>query len=174
MLGSPARQGHDAAPSPSHARRGRFQALRHVVLHLQRLDPVGERHPQPGERLSPARGVVGSSPSGAGGGMMWRACAPPAAIALSTAAQSATVRAMGPAWSRVAESGTMPSRSAPRPWVGLIELTPESAAGIRSEPAVSVPSAAGTMPAASAAPEPPLEPPALRETSHGLPTWSVV
>jgi hypothetical protein len=56
----------------------------------------------------------------------------------------------------------------------LIELTPESAAGIRSEPAVSVPTAAGTMRAASAAADPPLDPPAVRSSAHGLPTWSVV
>ena len=45
---------------------------------------------------------------------------------------------------------------------------------MRSEPAVSVPVAAGTMRAASAAAEPPLEPPAERSSAHGLPTWSVV
>ena len=45
---------------------------------------------------------------------------------------------------------------------------------MRSEPAVSVPVAAGTMRAARAAAEPPLEPPAERSSAHGLPTWSVV
>ena len=45
---------------------------------------------------------------------------------------------------------------------------------MRSEPAVSVPVAAGTVCAASAAPEPPLEPPDDRSSAHGLPTWSVV
>src|SRR3954468_5668449 len=49
-----------------------------------------------------------------------------------------------------------------RPWVGLIELMPAIAAGIRTEPAVSVPVAAGTMRAASAAAEPPLQAPADR------------
>jgi hypothetical protein len=58
--------------------------------------------------------------------------------------------------------------------VGLIDETPESAAGIRSDPAVSVPMAAGTMRAASAAADPPLDPPAIRSSAHGLPTWSVV
>ena len=53
-------------------------------------------------------------------------------------------------------------------------LVPHSAEGIRSDPSVSVPSAAGTIPAASAAAEPPLEPPAERSGAHGLPTWSVV
>ena len=56
----------------------------------------------------------------------------------------------------------------------MIEQTPDSAAGMRSEPAVSVPTAAGTMRAASAAAEPPLDPPAVRSGDHGLATWSVV
>ena len=44
---------------------------------------------------------------------------------------------------------------------------------MRSEPAVSVPVASGIMAAASAAAEPPLEPPGVRSSAHGLPTWSV-
>ena len=39
---------------------------------------------------------------------------------------------------------------------------------MRIEPAPSTASAAGTRPAATAAPEPPLEPPGVRSTSHGL------
>ena len=42
------------------------------------------------------------------------------------------------------------------------------AAGWRIEPPVSVPSASGAMPAATAADEPPLEPPGTRAGSHGL------
>ena len=83
------------------------------------------------------------------------------------------MRAIGPAWSRLQESGTTPfSETLPR--VGLIVEVPEHADGIRSDPAVSVPVAAGTMRAASAAADPPLEPPAERSRLHGLPTWSVV
>ncbi len=41
---------------------------------------------------------------------------------------------------------------------------PQSAAGIRTDPPVSVPRPAATMRAATAAPEPPLEPPAIRRT----------
>ena len=65
-------------------------------------------------------------------------------------------------------------RSETSPRVGLIVDVPHSAEGMRSEPAVSVPVAAGTCREASAAPEPPLEPPAERSSAHGLPTWSVV
>ena len=59
------------------------------------------------------------------------------------------------------ESGTTPaSETSPR--VGLIAEVPQHAEGIRSEPAVSVPVAAGVMRAASAAAEPPLDPPGDR------------
>ncbi len=64
----------------------------------------------------------------------------------------------------------MTPRSETRPRVGLIVETPESAEGMRSDPAVSVPVAPGTMRAASAAAEPPLEPPEVRSSAHGLPT----
>ena len=46
--------------------------------------------------------------------------------------------------------------------------SPQAAAGIRSEPPVSYPVATGTMRAASAAPEPPEDPPGVRVRSHGL------
>ncbi len=54
------------------------------------------------------------------------------------------------------------------PVVGLSPLTPLSAAGILTEPPVSVPSAAAHIPAATAAPDPPLEPPGIRSGSQGL------
>ncbi len=47
---------------------------------------------------------------------------------------------------------------------------PHSAAGWRIEPPVSVPSAHGTSPAATAAALPPLDPPGTRARSHGLST----
>ncbi len=46
--------------------------------------------------------------------------------------------------------------------------TPESAAGCRIEPPVSVPSVAAHKPAATAAAEPPELPPGTRVTSHGF------
>ena len=45
---------------------------------------------------------------------------------------------------------------------------PQSAAGCLIEPPVSEPSAHGAMPAATAAAEPPDEPPGTRSGSHGL------
>ena len=66
------------------------------------------------------------------------------------------------------------ARERDEPRVGLIADVPQHAEGIRSEPAVSVPVAAGVIRAASAAAEPPLDPPGDLLRSHGLPTWSVV
>src|SRR4051794_37733020 len=62
----------------------------------------------------------------------------------------------------------------PGPGGVLTPLLPPGAAGSRGAPPGPGRGAAGTTPAASAAPEPPLEPPAVRSTAHGLPTWSVV
>ena len=47
------------------------------------------------------------------------------------------------------------------PWVGRRVLTPQNDAGFRSDPPVSVPSAASTSPAATATADPPLEPPGI-------------
>ena len=55
-----------------------------------------------------------------------------------------------------------------RPYVGFKPVTPHSAAGWRIDPPVSEPSASGTRPAATAAADPPLEPPGIRSRSHGL------
>src|SRR6201999_3456028 len=56
----------------------------------------------------------------------------------------------------------------PRPrWV-LRPTIPTQAAGMRIEPAPSDPTAPETRPAATAGGHPPLEPPDVRWTSHGL------
>ncbi len=47
-------------------------------------------------------------------------------------------------------------------------VTPQKAAGWRIEPPVSLPSASAQKPAATAAAEPPEDPPGTRVTSHGL------
>src|SRR5574343_557935 len=56
------------------------------------------------------------------------------------------------------------------PYEGLRPVRPHSAAGWRIEPPVSVPVAAGARRAATAAAEPPDEPPGTRAVSHGLRT----
>src|SRR5262245_65489863 len=55
-----------------------------------------------------------------------------------------------------------------RPNVGIRPTTPQSEAGPRIDPPVSEPSATGTMPAATAAPEPDEEPPVKRARFQGL------
>ncbi|MNN24203.1 hypothetical protein D3C81_1376250 [compost metagenome] len=55
-----------------------------------------------------------------------------------------------------------------RPRLGFKPNNPVDAAGTRMDPAASVACASGTMPAATAAAAPPLEPPALNATFQGL------
>ena len=57
-----------------------------------------------------------------------------------------------------------------RPMVVLSPTTPHHAAGSRTEPPVSVPIAQGARPAATATPDPALDPPGVRCTarSHGF------
>src|SRR5205085_6635415 len=82
-------------------------------------------------------------------------------------ADSRTVLVTMPIWSRPDANATSPHRDT-RPYVGFAPTTPQSAAGWRTLPPVSEPSAAGTMRAATAAADPPLEPPGTRFVSHGL------
>jgi hypothetical protein len=93
-------------------------------------------------------------------------------IADSSSEQSATERAIGPQLSSAHASGITPA-ALTSPNVGLIDDTPQKAAGMRSDPSVSEPVAAGIIRAASAAALPPLEPPVIRPTSHGFPHCGV-
>src|SRR4051795_4602667 len=90
----------------------------------------------------------------------------PAMTSCSSAA-SMTVRAHGPAWSRLLENATSPKRLTP-PYVGFTPTVPVTAAGCRIEPPVSVPIARGAWYDARAALEPPPEPPGVRVRSQGL------
>ena len=80
---------------------------------------------------------------------------------------SATVLPMGPIVSSEFAYATRPYRET-RPYVGFRPTMPQNAAGQRTEPPVSVPSARSASPAATAAADPPEEPPGTRETSRGL------
>jgi hypothetical protein len=84
-------------------------------------------------------------------------------------AASSTERASGPGVSSVLLSGRTPYVLM-RPAVTLRPTMPHQAAGMRTEPPVSVPIATGARPAATATPEPLDEPPGVRCTrgSHGL------
>ncbi len=55
-----------------------------------------------------------------------------------------------------------------RPWLGFRPTSPQHDAGMRIEPPPSLACANGTMPLATAAAEPPLDPPGERVRSHGL------
>ena len=55
-----------------------------------------------------------------------------------------------------------------RPWLGLSPTNPQHDAGMRMLPPPSEALAKGTIPAATAAAAPPLEPPGVRSRSHGL------
>ena len=83
---------------------------------------------------------------------------------------SATVRAIGPAVSWTGLIGTMPAPGM-LPTVGLKPTTPHTPAGETIEPSVSVPTASGARPAATAAAEPDEEPEVLRSRSCGLRVW---
>ena len=83
------------------------------------------------------------------------------------AAQSPTVAASGPMWSSDQARVSTPARDT-LPKVGFSPAIPQTAAGILIDPPVSLPSAIGTTPAATAAPDPPLDPPGTRAVSQGL------
>ena len=90
-------------------------------------------------------------------------------------AVSNALRAIAPTVSSDGVIGSTP-RLLTEPYVGRSAVTPLSAAGIRTEPPVSVPSAARHRSAPSAAPEPPLEPPGMRAASQALaqvPKWGL-
>src|SRR5215468_4221989 len=92
--------------------------------------------------------------------------APPASTSSTTAA-SATVRAIGPAVSWVWEIGTIPAWLT-SPTVGLIPTMPLTVAGATIEPSVSVPIATAHRFAATAAPEPELDPDGFRSSTYGF------
>ena len=79
-------------------------------------------------------------------------------------AASRTVRAMGPAVSWLCAIGMMPERLT-NPRVGLIPTNPHKEEGHTTEPSVSVPTATAQKFAAVAAPEPELDPQALRSSA---------
>jgi hypothetical protein len=91
----------------------------------------------------------------------------------SMSAQSSTERANGPAWSRLQASGARPALLT-RPNVGLIPTVLHSDDGIRIEPPVSEPLPPKHIPAASAAAVPPLDPPGMRDVSHGFEVGGVL
>src|SRR5262245_64168711 len=89
------------------------------------------------------------------------------AIAVNAANASSTVSANTETQSSVRQAGTTPAVET-RPRLGFRPTILQSPAGTRPEPAVSVPSASGTRPAATATAEPELEPPGISAALNGL------
>jgi hypothetical protein len=88
-------------------------------------------------------------------------------VTASTAAASATLVVNMLTQSSNRQAGTTPVVLI-RPRVGLQPTIPFIAAGTRAEPAVSVPRAKLTRPAATATAEPELDPPAIRPPPNTL------
>src|SRR5581483_11505421 len=86
---------------------------------------------------------------------------------LSIAAASSTLLVIGPAWSSDHDNGMIP-RILTRPYVGISPTIPQYDAGIRIDPAVSVPIEAKHMSEPTAAPGPPDEPPGVSYGFQGL------
>src|SRR5688572_31141605 len=84
----------------------------------------------------------------------------------SVAAASATVRHSTPSVARKESPNSGPREIRPR--LALSPTRPQHDAGIRIEPPPSLAWAMGTIPAATAAPDPPEDPPGVRLVSHGL------
>ena len=82
-------------------------------------------------------------------------------------AQSSTLRAIGPAMSNLRAKGTTPF-SGSAPCVGLNPTSPFHAAGTRTDPPVSVPTAAAASPSATDTAAPDDEPPGARSGSSAL------
>src|SRR5215472_12477339 len=81
-------------------------------------------------------------------------------------ALSSTVRLIGPTCATVPKGDN--GKAGTRPKLGFNPNTPAKLAGMRMEPPPSVPSAKGQNRAASAADEPPDEPPGVFSLFHGL------
>ena len=115
--------------------------------------------------ISPMRKRPGSAPTSsaygrAGGGAMTVSPMPGPRTASSRAAESRTVRLTQCSTLRLASARTGPIEV--RPWLGLSPTRPHAEAGMRMLPPPSDALANGTMPAATAAAAPPLDPPGVR------------
>src|SRR5688572_9943751 len=85
----------------------------------------------------------------------------------SSSAASPTVRASGPTTSSPARL-VRPDAAGTRPREGFTPTRPQAAAGMRIDPPPSEPGANGSIPDATAAAAPPLEPPAPSRRSQGF------
>ena len=93
------------------------------------------------------------------------------AITSSSSCTSSIVRAIGPT-TPVSANGPPHGGKCPvagtRPGVGLRPQMPLKCAGTRIDPPPSLPTPPADSPAAMAAASPPLDPPGVRSSAHGL------
>src|SRR6516225_10941235 len=89
------------------------------------------------------------------------------AITDRSSALSRTVRVIGPSTDSVGHP-RKPGNFGTSPNVGLSPTIPQKHDGILIEPPPSVPTESGAIPAATAAPDPPLDPPGVRSRFHGF------
>ena len=87
-------------------------------------------------------------------------------ITFSISAASATLIVCGPMCDTVPNGDS--GYAGTRPKLGFSPTLPQNAAGMRTEPAPSVPTPSGPSPAATAAAVPPDDPPGVFVGSHGL------
>src|SRR5262249_23747826 len=90
------------------------------------------------------------------------------AVQSSTAAVSRTDRVNTCSWVSMPQYSPNPGPSDVRARDGLRPTRPQCADGTRMEPPMSLPGATGAIPEATAAPEPPDDPPVDRVRSYGL------
>src|SRR2546430_5546842 len=143
-------------------------------LTARKSNPVTSVTCTPARAASTAASVAGSTPrSGAGrirptrAGASAEAPAKPGSISRIPSSTAATSAPSGPTVSMEGASGYTPS-SGTRPQVVFRPAIPQQAAGIRTEPPVSVPRAASASPRAIATAEPLDDPPGTRRGSTGF------
>src|SRR4051812_205550 len=90
------------------------------------------------------------------------------AVTSSSAAASRTERVRTNSFAQPLHRSPSAGPNELRPRLGLRPTSPHMLAGMRIDPPPSLACAAGTMPAATAAAEPPLDPPGLCARFHGL------
>src|SRR6266446_1384905 len=86
----------------------------------------------------------------------------------SAAAASRTERTNAPSSQSQCQNSACAGPSEVRPREPLSPTSPQKEAGIRTDPPASLPCAIATMPEATAAAAPPLDPPAVRSVFQGL------
>jgi hypothetical protein len=113
---------------------------------------------------APSSSVYGRARAGATNGSPGGGSATHSSTAAASRTERDTTRSVMSPDMKSPKSGAIETR----PREGLRPTRPQALAGMRIEPPPSLAWAIGTMPAATAAAEPPLDPPVERFVSHGL------